>query len=121
MRSVIKIILGINVGVAIIGAIVCMIYSPYIAIAAQKIITQYEDLTVDDCYLTAVVLAIMFVVFIVGGFISFYARNKLNSAYKKSELVLPIILLLIFVGFIPALLMIFTPSKYLISKHPYFE
>lgn len=120
MRSFVKILLGIKVVIGTIYFFGASIYSIYFFIDANNIATK-ETLEVNQVYGLAWFLLITAIIFLIGGFIAFYTRNKLNDAYKKKELILPIILLYLSFGFISGSLILFTPSKKILSKHPYFE
>ena len=125
MRSTIKIILGFTVICAILCAITFVIIGVTCFIHPQQylnILTKSDpSFTLDRLHLIGSILLILTLYAFLSIFIDNHAIKKMNEAYKKSELIPSIIFLLISLNIIPALLIIFTPSKRLISTHPYFE
>ncbi len=120
MRSFVKIILGIKFIVGVLYFFGASIYSIYFFIDANNVAAK-ASLEVNQIYILAWFLLISALILLVGAFIAFYTRNKLNDAYKKKELILSIVLLYLSFGFISGSLILFTPSEKILSKHPYFE
>lgn len=120
MRSTTKILLGLKFILGIISFVISSIYAIYIVIDVNNIATKFQ-LTNQQVYYSVIFMLVVAIILFVGALISLYARNKLNSAYRKKELILPIILLYLSGGILSASFILFTPSKSIISKHPYFE
>lgn len=120
MRSTVKILLGCKVIIGIIYFISTFIFSIYILLDINNLATKY-DCTKNQLYYLILFFGITATLLLAGAIVSFYVRNKLNSAYHKKELTLSIILLYVTLGFISGSLILFSPSKIILSKHPYFE
>lgn len=125
MRSFIKILLGLNyaLGVALfiinfIVSITCFI-NPSAYLSSLQIANN--EATNSDVYLLGGILMIIAFLWLIGVFVSRYVIKMLNDAYKKNQLIPSMILLFISLKWLSFCCVVFTPSKYLISTHPYFE
>lgn len=125
MRSAIKIILGAGVILSLVFTIINFIVAITCFIHPQQYIELVSnidgDASVNTIYTYGWICFVLTFLCIISLFIDNHAIKMMNDAYKKSELIPSIVILLISFNFIPALLMIFTPSSKLISSHPYFE
>ncbi len=121
MRSAIKIILGSSLILALILFIADFILAVTCFIHPDAYLATLTDLDVNTIYIVGGILFILSFLCLISLFIDNHAIKMMNEAYKKTELIPSIVLLFATLNIIPALLMIFTPSKRLISTHPYFE
>lgn len=120
MRSATKILLGLKFALGILSFVISLIYAIYIVIDVNNIATKVQ-LTTQEVYYSVIFMLVISIILFIGALISLHARNKLNSAYRKNELIPSIILLYLSGGIISASFILLTPSKSIISKHPYFE
>ena len=125
MRSFVKIMLGASfaLGIALciinfIVAITCFI-NPLIYLTSLQ--SKNNNATNQDVIILGIVLLIFALLWLIGVFVSRHVIKMLNEAINKKQLIPSMILLLISLKFISLALIVFTPSKYLISTHPYFE
>lgn len=126
MRSAVKIILAIITIAALFLGLsllinIIVLYIPGTSLR-NSIASIYEERGEDPRYwVYAVLFAVLAIMSLLNALVSYFTIKRLNSAYKKRELALPIVLLFLTWDFLPALLILFTPSSKIVSKHPYFE
>lgn len=131
MRSVIKIWLAVEAIIKavlalilIIGAIEFLIISflPQGAVEVLAELNLVDTLSYGQQLRSlAVISAIIGVIFLLSAFIAYRAIIRLNKVGHKYQLIPAMIGLLFLSSPIIALLMMFTPRKYIVYKYPYFE
>lgn len=125
MRSFIKITLGLGYALGITLFIINFIVSLTCFINPSAYISSLQiannEATYSDAYLLGGILMIIAILWLIGVFVSRYVIKMLNDAYNKNQLIPSMILLFISFKWLSFCCVIFTPSKHLISTHPYFE
>lgn len=127
MRSTIKILLGLSVFAGLIAFFVCTIIAIGIWIPGNQFTESIRNFAiqnnnnVDLVATLSIIFAILAVFALLTVIISNHAIAKMNSAIHRYQLVPSMVLILLFVNPLIACFMIFSPSRVLISKHPYFE
>lgn len=124
MRSVIKITLGIEFVISLIISIFCILMSIMVALHAIDVIRNFTkhllDYNKETILINALIILIFGLIKIVSSFIIRLMINKMDTANRKYKLIPFILLLFITFTWIPMLMIIFTPSKFLLNKNPYF-
>lgn len=132
MRSVVKIWLGVEIIVKLVVTLLLVFFALEFLVFSfipldfmpnsLKTLDILEELSVNS-ELRSIALVSFIVAVIIGlsALIAFLTINKLDTVDKKWKLTLNIIGLFFMSSPILALLIIFTPKKYLLSQHPYFE
>lgn len=132
MRSVIKIWLGIEIVVKLLvtlaglyGALQFFVFSflpDFLLPASFRDLNFIESISRGSEFrFYAAIILILSVIVGVSAFIAYRTVIKLNTAKHKYQLTLPMLGLFFLSSPIIALLMLFTPRKYLISQFPYYE
>ena len=132
MRSVVKIWLGVEIIIKLVVTLVLVFFALEFLVfsfipldflpTSLKTMDVIEELSVNaELRSVAVVSFIVAVIIGLSALIAFLAIKKLDTADKKWKLTLHIIGLFFMSSPILALLIVFTPKKYLLSQHPYFE
>ena len=132
MRSVIKVWLGIEIVIKLLitltGLYAALQFLVFSFLPDLLLPASFRDINILD-FLSrgsefrfyAAIIFILSVIVGLSAFIAYRTVNKLNTVHHKYQLIPAMIGLLFLSSPIIALLMIFTPRKYLISQFPYFE
>lgn len=132
MRSVVKIWLGVEIIIKLVVTLILVFFALEFLVfsfipeaflpASLKTLDVLENVSIHS-ELRSIALASLVLAVIIGlsALIAFLAVKKLDTADKKWKLTLHIIGLFFMSSPILALLIVFTPKKYLLSQHPYFE
>lgn len=127
MRSFVKIYLAIKsilLVLIILGFLALLIDALILPI---KVAAAMEELHIEPTeHLTIIAIAAIAALIIaisqgLSLFACLHMIKRLNVCEKKYQLTGSIIFLILTFSFIPALLVIFTPSKYIAYQNPYFE
>lgn len=124
MRSTLKILLGITFivgtvfgfGFAAFAIFSILPHSPALKNVDPSIFPE----GINYALFIMIMLFILSILSFINAIVSYRAIKKMNKAIKKTQLI-PTIIALIIINPVVSLMMLFTPSKRLISKQPYFE